>query len=278
MNRQHYIVFGAAGKHDNAVIIGKSETLSGYEMLIVGLKDELKYKAGETIEAADIDRIYTTLYFTGKDSLKAFANAVNNTVKNGRTRKMLKPEDDKEITDNETQLIQETIKTIKNMIKANNLFGDYGEKQHKALSTALKTLIFVEEKGDLEFLKEKPKKYEELVDEYNLQKMIDNGKFFVCSEHKENKEGQKYTETYKIVTSENKIVLIYKSSYYDIYTAENRFSEGQCSCNGCFIAGEKHHCSNEHAIECVKEIVNKLPPNNRPNQTIIDNFIENLSK
>lgn len=40
----------------------------------------MKYKAGETIEAADIDRIYTTLYFTRKDSLKAFADAVNNTL------------------------------------------------------------------------------------------------------------------------------------------------------------------------------------------------------
>lgn len=186
--------------------------------------------------------------------------------------------DNKEKINNEKQQIQETIKIIKNMIKANNLFGDYGEKQHKALSTALKTLIFVEEKDELEFLKEKPKTDEELIDEYNLQRMIDSGKSFICRKHKEKENGEKYTETYEIVVSENKIVLIRKSSYYDIYTAENRFSEGECSCNGCFIAGEKHHCSNEHAIKCVKKIVNELPTNNRPNQTIIDNFIESLSK
>lgn len=81
MTRQHYVVFGAGDRHDKAVIIGKSPRLGGYEMNIVQLKDGEKYKAGETIDNVDICWLYTTLYFTRFESLKALSDAINKTLK-----------------------------------------------------------------------------------------------------------------------------------------------------------------------------------------------------
>lgn len=76
-----YIVFGAGDIHNKAVIIGPSGRLSGYECNIVSLKDGSNYAAGETIDTADIDGLYTTLYFTKLESLRAFSNALNEVVK-----------------------------------------------------------------------------------------------------------------------------------------------------------------------------------------------------
>ena len=77
----HYVVFGAAGQCDKAVLIGPSKRVSGYECIIVGLKDGEKYKAGDEIEISDIDCIYFTMYFTRLDSLKTFADTINSVVK-----------------------------------------------------------------------------------------------------------------------------------------------------------------------------------------------------
>lgn len=75
------IVFGAGDRFNKAVIVGKSPTLGGCECNIVGLKDGDKYNAGETIDVADIECLYETMYFTQIGSMKAFANALNEAIK-----------------------------------------------------------------------------------------------------------------------------------------------------------------------------------------------------
>jgi hypothetical protein len=76
-----YIVFGADHVSVKGVLIGKSDKMSGYECHLVGMKEGSNYAAGDTIDATDIDRMYATLYFTRLESLRAFANAINETVK-----------------------------------------------------------------------------------------------------------------------------------------------------------------------------------------------------
>lgn len=76
----HYIVFGARNMCDKAVVIGPSRTLGGYECSIVSLLPREKYACGDEVEVADINGIFTTLYFTKLECLKSFANSINKAV------------------------------------------------------------------------------------------------------------------------------------------------------------------------------------------------------
>lgn len=77
----HYVVFGVGDTPNKAVIVGKSPRLSGYECNIVGLDNNGKYAIGDTIEAEDVESLWTTLYFTKLESLKAFANVLNEAIR-----------------------------------------------------------------------------------------------------------------------------------------------------------------------------------------------------
>lgn len=79
MKREHYVVFGAGEKPNKGIIMVRVPGMRGFAAIICELKNS-GYDYGEQkFPLSDIEGVYTTLYFTRKESLEAVTKVFQDT-------------------------------------------------------------------------------------------------------------------------------------------------------------------------------------------------------
>ena len=78
MAKRNWVVFGATGKPNKALISHKSENFGGVAVHVCDLKGEHEY--GDKYELSEVGSEYITMYFCKKESLHAFMTFLHDTL------------------------------------------------------------------------------------------------------------------------------------------------------------------------------------------------------